>query len=135
VVIKNIDQPLLTTRILTVAELKSLHTTPIQLLASVDGYWIEIYDAYITVFFESATPVAYNNHKLHLQYSGDGTHLLEFDNGITMVTVATKQRGININDLPFKNLAVQIHSAGNLGTSGNGKALIELEYRLHRIIT
>jgi hypothetical protein len=134
VVIKNIDQPLLTTRILTVAELKSLHTTPIQLLASVDGYWIEIYDAYITVFFESATPVAYNNHKLHLQYSGDGTHLLEFDNGITMVTVATKQRGININDLPFKNLAVQIHSAGNLGTSGNGKALIELEYRLHRII-
>jgi hypothetical protein len=135
VVIKNIDQPLLTTRILTVAELKSLHTTPIQLLASVDGYWIEIYDAYITVFFESATPVAYNNHKLHLQYSGDGTHLLEFDNGITRVTVATKQRGININDLPFKNLAVQIHSAGNLGTSGNGKALIELEYRLHRIIT
>jgi hypothetical protein len=134
VVINNIDQPLLVSRILTVSELRNLHTTPIELLASVDGYWTEVYDAYITMFFEAATPVAYNNHKLHLQYTGDGTHLLEFDNGITRVTTATKQRGININDLPFKNLAVQIHSAGNLSTSGNGKALIELEYRLHRII-
>jgi len=134
VVINNIDQPILVTRVLTVSELRNLHTTPIQLLASVDGYWTEIYDAYITMFFEAATPVAYNNHKLHLQYSGDGTHLLEFDNRITTVTTATKQRGVNITDLPFKNLAIQIHSAGNLGTSGNGKALIELEYRLHRII-
>jgi len=134
VVINNIDQPLLVSRVLTVSELRNLHTTPIELLAAIDGYWTEIYDAYITMFFEAATPVAYNNHKLHLQYNGDGTHLLEFDNRITTVTTATKQRGVNINDLPFKNLAVQIHSAGNLGTSGNGKALIELEYRLHRII-
>lgn len=134
VVVNNIDQPLLASRVLTVSELQNLHTTPIELLAAVDGYWTEIYDAYITMFFEAATPVAYNNHKLHLQYSGDGTHLLEFDNRITTVTTATKQRGVNINDLPFKNLAVQIHTAGNLGTSGNGKALIELEYRLHRII-
>ena len=134
VVVNNIDQPLLVSRVLTVSELRNLHTTPIELLAAVDGYWTEIYDAYITMFFEAATPVAYNNHKLHLQYNGDGTHLLEFDNRITTVTTATKQRGININDLLFKNLAVQIHSAGNLGTSGNGKALIELEYRLHRII-
>jgi hypothetical protein len=134
VVINNIDQPLLVSRVLTVSELQNLHTTPIELLAAVDGYWTEIYDAYITMFFEAATPSAYNDHKLHLQYSGDGTHLLEFDNRITTVTTATKQRGININDLPFKNLAIQIHSAGNLGTSGNGKALIELEYRLHRII-
>lgn len=134
VVINNIDQPLLVSRVLTVSELQNLHTTPIGLLAAVDGFWTEIYDAYITMFFEAATPVAYNNHKLHLQYNGDGTHLLEFDNRITTSVVATKQRGININDLPFKNLAIQIHSAGNLGTSGNGKALIELEYRLHRII-
>lgn len=134
VVINNIDQPLLVSRVLTVSELQNLNTTPIELLAAVDGYWTEIYDAYITMFFEAATPSGYNNHKLHLQYSGDGTHLLEFDNRITTVTTATKQRGVNINDLPFKNLAVQIHSAGNLGTSGNGKALIELEYRLHRII-
>ena len=133
-VINNIDQPLLVSRVLTVSELQNLHTTPIELLAAVDGYWTEIYDAYITMFFEATTPSGYNNHKLHLQYSGDGTHLLEFDNRITTVTTATKQRGVNKNDLPFKNLAVQIHSAGNLGTSGNGKALIELEYRLHRII-
>jgi hypothetical protein len=135
VVINNIAQPLLVSRVLTVSELRNLHTTPIQLLASVDGYWTEVYDAYITMFFEAATPVAYNNHKLHLQYNGDGTHLLNFDNRITTVTTATKQRGVNVTDLPFKNLAVQIHSAGNLGTSGNGKALIELEYRLHRIIS
>ena len=134
VVINNIDQPILVSRVLTVSELQNLHTTPIELLAAVDGYWTEVYDAYITIFFEAVTPVAYNNHKLHLQYTGDGTHLLEFDNGITRVTTATKQRGININDLPFKDLAIQIHSAGNLSTSGNGKALIELEYRLHRII-
>ena len=134
VVINNIDQPLLVSRVLTVSELQNLHTTPIELLSAVDGYWTEIYDAYITVFFEAVTPVAYNNHKLHLQYSGDGTHLLEFDNRITTVTTSTKQRGVNINDLPFKDLAIQIHSAGNLGTSGNGKALIELHYRLHRII-
>jgi hypothetical protein len=60
--------------------------------------------------------------------------LLEFDNGITHVTTATKQRGVNINDLPFKNLAVELHSAGNLGAAGNGQMLIELEYRLHPII-
>ena len=134
VVINNIDQPILVTRVLTVSELQNLHTTPIQLLASVDGYWAEVYDAYITMFFEAATPVAYNNHKLHLQYTGLDTHLLEFDNRITTVTTATKQRGVNVTDLPFKNLAIEIHSQGNLGTSGNGKALIELEYRLHRII-
>ncbi len=134
VVINNIDQPLLVSRVLTVSELRNLNTTPIELLAAVDGYWTEVFAAYITMFFEAATPVAYNDHKLHLQYNGDGTHLLEFDNRITTSVVAKKQRGININDLPFKNLAIQIHSAGNLGTSGNGKALIELEYRLHRII-
>jgi len=133
-VINNIDQPLLTTKVLTVLELQNLHTTPIQLLPSIEGFWTEIYDAYITVFFEALTPVAYNNHKLHFQYTGDGTHLLEFDNGITHVTTATKQRGINLNDLPFKNLAVEIHSAGNLGAAGNGQMLIELEYRLHPII-
>ena len=44
------------------------------------------------------------------------------------------QRGVNINDLPFKDLAVEIHSAGNLGAAGNGQMLIELEYRLHPII-
>ena len=87
-----------------------------------------------SIFGTTATPTGYNNHKLHLQYNGDGTHLLEFDNGITHVTTATKQRGININDLPFKELAVEIHSAGNLGAAGNSQMLIELEYRLHPII-
>lgn len=133
-VINNIDQPLLASRVLTISELQNLHTTPIQILAAQSGYWTEVYDAYITVFFGVSTPAAYNNHKLHFQYTGDGTHLLEFDNGITRVTTATKQRGININDLPFKNLAVEIHNAGNLGAAGNGKMLIELEYRLHPII-
>jgi hypothetical protein len=133
-VINNIDQALLVSRTLTVSELQNLNTTPIEILPIQDGYWVEVYDAYITVFFGTATPVAYNNHKLHLQYNGDGTHLLEFDNGITRVTTATKQRGININDLPFKSLAVEIHSAGNLGAVGNGQMLIELEYRLHPII-
>jgi hypothetical protein len=103
-------------------------------LAAQTGYWTEIYDGYITVFFEGVTPTAYNNHKLHFQYAGDGTHLLDFDNGITRVTTATKQRGINKYDLPFKNLAVEIHSAGNLGAAGNGQILIELHYRLHPII-
>jgi hypothetical protein len=133
-VTNNIDQPLLASRVLTVAEIQSLNTTPIQILAKQNGYWIEIYDAYITVFFGAATPAGYNNHKLHLQYNGDGTHLLEFDNAITSKTTATKQRGININDLPFKELAVEIHCAGNLGAAGNSKMLIELEYRLHPII-
>jgi hypothetical protein len=134
VVINNIDQPLLVSRVLTVSELQNLRTTPIEILAAQSGYWTEIYDAYVTMFFGASTPAAYNNHKLHLQYNGDGTHLLEFDNGITHVTTATKQRGVNINDLPFKNLAIEIHSAGNLGAAGNGQLLIELEYRLHPII-
>jgi hypothetical protein len=134
-VINNIDQPLLATHILTVAELNNLNSTPIEILPIQTGYWTEIYDAYITVFFgTTATPTGYNNKKLHLQYNGDGTHLLEFDNGITASNVATKQRGININDLPFKELAVQIHTAGNLGAAGNSQMLIELEYRLHPII-
>jgi hypothetical protein len=133
-VINNIDQPLLVSRVLTVSELNNLHTTPIEILPIQTGYWVEVYNAYITVFFGTATPVAYNNHKLHFQYNGDGTHLLEFDNGITMVTTATKQRGINKYDLPFKSLAIEIHSQGNLGATGNGQMLIELEYRLHPII-
>ena len=135
VVISNIDQPLLASRVLTVSELNNLNTTPIEILPIQTGYWVEVYDAYITVFFgTTVTPTGYNNHKLHLQYNGDGTHLLEFDNGITIVTTATKQRGININDLPFKELAIEIHSAGNLGAAGNSQMLIELEYRLHPII-
>jgi hypothetical protein len=134
-VINNIDQPLLATHILTVAELNNLNSTPIEILAIQTGYWVEVYDAYITVFFGTTTPATgYNNHKLHLQYNGDGTHLLEFDNAITSSNVAKKQRGININDLPFKELAVEIHSAGNLGAAGNSQMLIELEYRLHPII-
>jgi hypothetical protein len=135
VVVNNIDQPLLATHILTVAELQSLNTTPIEILPIQTGYWTEIYDAYITVFFGTTTPATgYNNHKLHLQYNGDGTHLLEFDNAITSSNVAKKQRGININDLPFKELAVVIDTAGNLGAAGNSQMLIELEYRLHPII-
>jgi hypothetical protein len=134
-VINNIDQPLLVSRVLTVSEIQNLHTTPIQILPVQTGYWTEIYDAYITVFFgTTGSPNGYNNKKLHLQYNGDGTHLLEFDNGITASNVATKQRGVNINDLPFKELAVQIHTAGNLGAAGNSQMLIELEYRLHPII-
>jgi len=134
-VINNIDQPLLLSRVLTIAELRNLHTTPVQLLASIEGFWTEVYDAYITVFFGTTTPkTAYNNHKLHLQFNGDGTHILDFDNGITHVTTATKQRGVNINNLPFKELALEIHSAGNLGAAGNSQMLIELQYRLHPII-
>jgi hypothetical protein len=134
-VTNNIDQPLLATRVLTIAELSSLNTTPITILPKQDGFWTEIYDAYITVFFGSTSPkTGYNNHKLHLQYNGDGTHLLEFDNGITAKTTATKLRGVNVYDLPFKELAVEIHSQGNLGAAGNSEMLIELEYRLHPII-
>ena len=135
VVVNNIDQPLLATHILTVAELNNLNSTPIEILPVQTGYWVEVYDAYITVFFGTTTPkTGYNNHKLHLQYNGDGTHLLEFDNAITSSNVAKKQRGVNINDLPFKELAVEIHSQGNLGAAGNSQMLIELEYRLHPII-
>jgi hypothetical protein len=135
VVVNNIDQPLLATHILTVAELQSLNTTPIEILPIQTGYWVEVYDAYITVFFgTTGSPTGYNSHKLHLQYNGDGTHLLEFDNAITSSNVAKKQRGINILDLPFKELAVEIHSSGNLGAAGNSQMLIELEYRLHPII-
>jgi hypothetical protein len=134
-VINNIDQPLLATHILTVAELNNLNSTPIEILAAQSGYWTEVYDAYITVFFgTTGSPTGYNSHKLHLQYNGDGTHLLEFDNAITSSNVAKKQRGINIYDLPFKELAIEIHSQGNLGASGNSQMLIELEYRLHPII-
>jgi len=134
-VINNIEQPLLVSRTLTVAELQNLNTTPITILAVQTGYWVEIYDAYITVFFGTTTPATgYNSHKLHLQYNGDGTHLLEFDNAITSSNVAKKQRGININDLPFKELAVEIDTAGNLGAAGNSQMLIELQYRLHPII-
>jgi hypothetical protein len=134
-VINNIDQPLLATRVLTVPELNNLHTTPIEILPIQDGFWTEVYDAYITVFFGATSPkTGYNNHKLHLQYNGDGTQLLKFDNSITRATTATKQRGVNVYDLPFKELAVEIHSAGNLGAAGNSEMLIELEYRLHPII-
>jgi len=133
-VINNIDQPLLLSRTLTVSELQNLNTTPIEILPIQTGYWTEVYDAYATIFFGTATPIAYNNHKLHFEFTGDGTHLLEFDNGFTASSVAIKQRGVNINDIPFKESAIELHSQGNLGATGNGQVLIELEYRLHKII-
>ena len=131
---QNIDQALLVTRVLTISELQNLRTVPIEILPIQSGYWTEVYDAYATIFFGTATPIAYNNHKLHFEFTGDGTHLLEFDNGFTASSVATKQRGININDIPFKESAIELHSQGNLGATGNGQVLIELEYRLHPII-
>lgn len=136
VVINNIDQPLLATHILTVSELNNLNTTPITILAAQSGYWTEIYDAYITVFFDGQNPQqGYNSHKLHLEFAGEGNNIIEFDNGITAVVVATKQKGVNKIDIPFRNLAIDLHSAGNLGASGNSQILIELEYRLHPIIS
>lgn len=134
VVINNIDQPLLVTRVLTVSELQNLHTTPIELLAAVDGYWTEVYDAYITMFFEAATPVAYNNVDLNIEFLGGADIYLVFDNAITTVLRATKQRGVNNLNKEFQNESVTISASSTLGTSGNGKILIELEYRLHRII-
>lgn len=134
VVINNIDQPLLATRILTVSELRNLRTTPIEILASQSGYWIEIFRAYVTMFFGTSTPSTYNRHLLSLEYAGDGTHICEFDNSITGVSVATMQRGININDKVFKDEAISLHTAGSLGSTGNGQLLVELEYRLHPII-
>jgi hypothetical protein len=133
-VINNIDQPLNARIILRSAELQNLNTTPIEVLASVDGFWTEIFDAYITMYFENATPVAYNNVTLSLQYNGDATSLCDFVNGITAVTTATKQRGEVVLDSAFKSLAVEIIAASTLGAAGNGKALIELHYRLHPII-
>jgi len=135
-IINNIHQSFLATRILSVSELQNLHSTPIQILPIQNGYWTEVYDSYITVFFgTTASSRGYTNKKLHLQITGgDGTHLLEFDNSITTSNIAIKQRGVNIYDLPFKEGAIEIHTAGNLGTSGNGQIIIELQYRLHPII-
>jgi hypothetical protein len=135
VIINNIHQPYYASRVLTVSELRSLHSTPIQILAAQSGYWIEVFRAYITVFFGTTTPpTGYTRRVLSLQFAGDGTHLAEFDNSITTVTTATMQRAVNITDTVFKDLAVNINAAGNLGASGNSQMLIELEYRLHPII-
>lgn len=135
VVINNIDQPLLSTKILSVADVQDLHNTPFEILAIQDGYWTEIYDAYITVFFDGTFPKqGYNSAKLHLEFNGEGSKVVEFDNGITGAVVATKQKGINNADKVFLNLAVMLHTAGNLGASGNSQFKIELEYRLHPII-
>jgi hypothetical protein len=135
VIINNIHQPYYASRVLTVAELQALHSTPIQILAAQSGYWIEVFRAYVTVFFGTTTPpTGYTRRVLSLEFAGDGTHLAEFDNSITTVTTATMQRARNINDTVFKDLAVNINAAGNLGAAGNSQMLIELEYRLHPII-
>jgi hypothetical protein len=135
VIINNIHQPYYASRVLTVAELQALHSTPIQILAAQSGYWIEVFRAYITVFFGTTTPpTGYTRRVLSLEFAGDGTHLAEFDNSITTVTTATMQRARNINDTVFKDLAVNINASGNLGAAGNSQMLIELEYRLHPII-
>ena len=135
VIINNIHQPYYASRALTISELQNLHTTPIQILAAQSGYWIEVFAAYITVFFGTTTPpTGYTRRVLSLEFAGDGTHLAEFDNSITTVTTATMQRSTNITDTVFKDLAVNINAAGNLGAAGNSQMLIELEYRLHPII-
>jgi hypothetical protein len=134
-VINNIHQPYYASRLLTVAELQNLHSTPIQILAAQSGYWIEVFRAYVTVFFGATSPpTGYTRRVLSLEFAGDGTHLAEFDNSITTVTTATMQRARNINDTVFKDLAININASGNLGAAGNSQMLIELEYRLHPII-
>jgi len=136
VIINNIHQPYYASRVLTVAELQALHSTPIQILAAQSGYWIEVFAAYITVFFGTTTPpTGYTRRVLSLEFAGDGTHLAEFDNSITTVTTATMQRAVNITDTVFKDLAVNINASGTLGAAGNSQMLIELEYRLHPIIS
>ena len=135
VIINNIHQPYYASRVLTVSEIRNLHTTPIQILAAQSGYWIEVFAAYITVFFGTTTPpTGYTRRVLSLEFAGDGTHLAEFDNSITTVTTATMQRATNITDTVFKDLAVNINASGTLGAAGNSQMLIELEYRLHPII-
>lgn len=136
VIINNIHQPYYASRILTVSELRNLNTTPIEILAAQSGYWIEIFAAYITVFFGTTTPpTGYTRRKLDLKFAGDGTVICEFDNSITTATTATMQRGFNVADTVFKDAAIQISAPAGLGAAGNGQMLIELEYRLHPIIT
>jgi hypothetical protein len=134
VVIQNIEQPLLVTRVLTSSELQNLNSTSITLLNAVDGYWTEIYDVYATMFFGSSTPAAYHNHKLHIEFSVEGIEYAVLDNGLTAVTTATKHRANITKEITLVNDTVVIHSVGNLGATGNGQLLVELQYKLHPII-
>ena len=130
----NIQLPFLATRLLTSSELQNLSTTPIQIVPKIDGFWTEVLRAYIDISFGDLTPVAYTRRKLSLEFTGDGTHIVEFDNSITKAITATMQRGIQYSDTVFKDAAINLTAPATLGASGNGVMLVSVHYCLHKII-
>lgn len=130
--------PYCKTVILTTGETHNLHTNPLKVLDKIDGYFTDVYDAYLTIYYLSGvTPTAYTNRTMGLIYSGDSeaNHVALFDNRITTSTVQEKHRGTITTDFPLKSTNVILYTSGTLNTSGNAHFKLELYYRLHKIIT
>jgi len=132
--ISNIQQPFYHSIELTKYDVSGIHTTALEIMSAKYGYWTEIVDSYITVYFNGASVVEFSSHKLNLQYSSDTYHICNYDNGITAVSVATKQRGVIVTDVEFLEDGISIKSNGNLGSTGSGIIKIELFYRLHKLL-
>lgn len=130
--------PYCKTVILTTGETHTLHTNPLKVLDKIDGYYTEVYDAYLSIYYLSGvTPSAYTNRTMGLLYSGDSeaNHVALFDNRITTSTVQEKHRGIITTDIPLKSNNIILYTSGSLNNTGNGHFKLEVYYKLHKIIT
>lgn len=134
VVINNIDQPMYKRVDLTVYDVSGIDVTPLEVLPAVDGYWAELYDAYMTIYFSGDTPVAYDSQQFKVSYSPSDGVLTTFSASLTSQTVSKKARGILQDNTLFENESMVLYTDATVGSSGNGRFILELHYRLHKII-
>lgn len=132
VVINNIDQAINKTISLSVYDVSGIDTIPLEVLPVITGFWAELYDAYMTIYFEGETPVAYDLSAFKIKYSSGGV-LSVFDSSLTTQVVAKKARGLTNSHPLFENEPMQLYTDDPIGASGNGKFTLELHYRLHMI--
>ena len=130
----NIQQPFYHSSDLTKYDVSGINSTPLEILPIKYGYWTEIVDSYITIFYNGASVTEFTSHKLNLQFSSETYDLCTFDNGITASSVGAKQRGVIITNKLFKEDGISIASNGNLGSSGTAIIRIEIFYRLHKLL-
>lgn len=136
-IINNIDKEIGITTILIDTDLEPLDAAPVEIVPLEEGYWIELVAMYATLYFNGASPVAYNNSTLTACYfdgGGYGSAINTIDAGFINQTTAIKKMGVRTTNYLFESNPIYLLSSEDLGSSGNGILKIEAHYRLHPIM-
>lgn len=129
--VNNIQQPFYVASAFTAYDVSGMNGTPLLMIPAYLGYWIEVVDAYATIYFDGASPVAYEASALRLIYETAGTILNVMDDGISSQVIGAKVRGVMQTKLMLDE-PVMLTSAGALDDNGTGILRIEVFYRLHK---